>query len=79
VKVVLVTWKDAVADSGWQSVEAEPVLHDIMTIGYLHHENDELICLAGSWGENEGSIETNNRITIPKGWIISRKEIEIED
>ena len=41
-------------------------------------EDRRSVVLAGSWGLNEaGEMETNNRITIPKGFIVSRAAVTL--
>lgn len=75
-EVIAVVWDDAVADSGWkQHAEAEKPQR-CTSIGLVVVEDERCVVLAGSWGMNGGEIETDNRITIPVGWIVERRKVE---
>lgn len=73
MKVVYIEWIDAVASVGWekQSIPHSPDL--CQAIGFLIHEDKTGITLAATVSKEE----SNSRITIPKGWIKSRKVIKI--
>lgn len=70
-----VEWMDAVATIGWADNDGGVGVAHCVSIGLLVSDTDKHICLAGSWGY--GDVETNNRITIPKGWIVKTKEIKL--
>ena len=78
-RVELVIWNDAVADSGWKEHQDAAALQTVRSIGYVVSSDRKAIVLAGSWGFNTETkkMETNNRITIPKGWIVNRTRIRI--
>lgn len=71
--IVFLQWVDAVADVEWQeNVKAE--VHLCHTIGWIIDETEDAICVA-----NTVSMESSNaRMHIPKQWIKSKKEINIE-
>jgi hypothetical protein len=75
--VELVVWRDAVADVGWKVHSDAEETQEVYSIGLLVADNDNAIVLGGSWGDNGESMETNNRITIPKGWVTSRKKVRV--
>ena len=78
-RIELVIWNDAVADSGWKEHKDACAPQVVRSIGYLVSSDRKSIVLAGSWGFNTESkkMETNNRMTIPKGWIVSRTRVKI--
>ena len=66
-KLQIVVWEDACAYASWQSPkECGTAL--IVSAGFLVYEDDKFITLAGSISPPE----TNNSISIPKGWDLSR-------
>ena len=76
MEMLRVEWWDAVASNGWESADdtkANVSLHKIETVGFLVHEDDDCLVLAGSrsWDDDE----TNNRMAIPKRWIINRETL----
>lgn len=78
-EIAVIVWKDAVADVGWKTVDEVSETHTIVSVGLVVLETDTELVLAGSWGgDPEDELETNNRITIPKGWVIDdqRKKIK---
>lgn len=70
--VVRITWIDAQADAGWDEPKVE--LATCVTVGFLVAETDDGICVAGTVSEHE----CNNRISIPKSWVIDQ-QIEVKD
>ena len=69
MKIVKVLWKDSLAFIGWAD---EPIdTTDIESVGWLIHKNKERVVLAGM----VGSGEYNNQQAIPRGCIISIKEL----
>jgi isoaspartyl peptidase/L-asparaginase-like protein (Ntn-hydrolase superfamily) len=75
--VVIVTWHDAAASTGWRTLPSHHKPMEAVTIGLVVFEDDKMLCLAGSWMDNEGDYETNSRMTIPKGWISSRRKVTL--
>lgn len=72
-KVILVEWQDAVCGAGWE-VDSKPELHPCSTVGYLIAESDDALLIASTI-----SMDSNNaRIAIPKAWIQTRRDINIE-
>jgi hypothetical protein len=76
-KYVFVRWVDASNTSGWKDInQKESLLAEciVNTIGLLAAENDKslLVALSGSGDDILGTL------TIPKGWIIKRKNLTIE-
>lgn len=77
-KITLVVWDDAVASTGWKPHNEAEQPQRCTSVGLLVSESDDALILAGSWGPNDNDvIETNNRISIPLGWIVERKELLI--
>ena len=71
--VVCIKWVDAVASNGWakHGKSERPML--CTSIGFIDCEDEEQITVAATFSGNE----TNNRISIPKGWIKSRREVTL--
>lgn len=76
-----IRWKDAVVDEGgWQTVDTAHALHDVLTVGWIIKETEEVVVVAsdisaGSLDEDDApGVETNRRIAIPKSWIISKRK-----
>jgi hypothetical protein len=76
-KVVIVTWDDAVADVGWKEQHEADLPQRCTSIGMVVIEDDDCLVVAGTWGMNGEKMETNNRITIPRGWIIKQTLVNI--
>jgi hypothetical protein len=75
--VELIIWHDAVADVGWKTHADAEGTQEVHSIGLVVADNDNAIVLGGSWGEGGEGMETNNRITIPKSWVIARKKVRV--
>ena len=71
--LLVVEWGDAVASTGWQAIGAGDPPDACVTVGFLDTETDDFLTLAGTLGDEQ----TNNRMTIPKGWIKNRKELKL--
>jgi hypothetical protein len=76
-KLELVTWRDAGGeDSGWKSPsdigDDNPI---ITSVGWVVKETDNNLTLAMDLADDG---ETNGRSRIPKGMIVSRKELKGE-
>jgi hypothetical protein len=77
-RVDLIVWDDAVAGTEWKGAADVEKLHRCTSIGLVVVEDRRSVVLAGSWGLNDaGEMETNNRITIPKGFIVSRAAVTL--
>tara|TARA_R110000787_G_scaffold167621_3_gene280558 strand:+ start:557 stop:811 length:255 start_codon:yes stop_codon:yes gene_type:complete len=76
VKVTLVVWYDAVAETGWiTDTEAKTSckLDKCVSIGYLVDKNQERILLACTKSDNQ----YNALINIPNAWIETIKEYNL--
>lgn len=72
--LLVVEWDDAETNLGWEEVPEELNPARVITAGFLVLETERHILLVGSY-EPDGK-HTNERMQIPKGMIISRKEID---
>lgn len=77
LSVEVVTWHDAVAHVGWNSIQAEYKPAVCTSIGVVFNETKSHLTVAGTWGGEGEHLETNSRITIPKDWVISRKKVKL--
>lgn len=68
--LVEVIWFDAEAGNGWLDKDDDKELPKVVTVGFKIFENDSLLIIASTYHEDE----TNSRMKIPKGMIISQKE-----
>ncbi len=69
MKIVKVCWRDAFAFIGWAD---EPIdTANVESVGWLIHKDKQKVVLAGM----VGSDEYNNQQAIPRGCIISIKEL----
>ncbi len=69
MKIVKVHWRDSFTCVGWAD---EPCgTADIESVGWLIHKNKQRVVLAGM----VGSGEYNNQQAIPRGCIVSIKEL----
>ena len=76
-EVHVIEWFDAVASTGWQKKAAADPCQACTSVGYLVVEDDARVVLGGTWGMNGDEMETNNRMTIPKGWIARRRVLNL--
>ena len=78
-RVEMIVWDDAVASTGWCDDKDAGKPQRCRSIGYVVASDARSITLAGTWGVNTETkkMETNNRMTIPKGWIVSRTKVKI--
>lgn len=74
---IIITWHDAVSNSGWEDIGHDDKPHQCRSIGFLAYEDDDYVIVAATLAEAQGLIQTNNRISIPKGWILSRTPLDI--
>ena len=77
--VTVVICHDAVSDGGWQDHGAQHYPHTCISAGFLISEDKLQITLAAVWSEQDGQKQSNARITIPKGWIKSRRVVMLVD
>jgi len=71
--LVEVNWKDAQTSHGWEhSDEVELDIPIVTTIGFLIKESEDALMIASSVGTDK---HTNARMLIPKGMVVSRKEL----
>ena len=74
---VLITWHDAVANHGWDDIGRADKPHRCRSIGFIAYEDDDYVTVAATVGGTDGETQTNNRMSIPKGWIIDRTKLDI--
>jgi len=78
-RIELIVWNDAVADTGWK--EGKDAIHPMRctSIGYVVFADRKCVILAGTWGVSTETkkMEHNNRMTIPKGFIVSRRRVKL--
>ncbi len=77
LKFQIIEWIDARASCGWSVYQtSDDYGVDVVTsAGWLIRDTKEYITLAGSISEKE----SNNAMSIPKGWIKKRKTIKIDN
>jgi hypothetical protein len=74
----VIEWKDAVVDCGWEEKDKVKLeCHTCFSMGLVVSENSDQIVLAATWSEEGDDFGVNNRIAIPKGWIVSRKTVKV--
>ena len=71
--IIKITWIDAQADAGWDEPKVD--IAQCVTVGFLVSETDEAICVAGTVSDHE----CNNRISIPKSWVLTQQLEEMKD
>lgn len=76
-QIAIVVWDDAVADIGWKSHADVEKPQRCTSIGLIVAEDEKHIVLAGSWGVNGDELQSNNRISIPAQWVVSRKLVQL--
>lgn len=85
-KLFYIKWHDAYDSNGWfdedqLNKELNNDFYIIEEVGWIVYEDDKEMCLVsrrGLWGsERAGEYGLIQRI--PKGWILERKEINIEN
>lgn len=77
LNIEAIVWHDAVAHVGWADLRQEYKPAVCTSVGLVISESKTALTVAGTWGGDENSLETNARITIPKDWVISRKKIKL--
>lgn len=77
--IVEVIWDDAASNSqSWVDLDDIVEPEQVNTTGFLVKETDEYVTVAASVSNEEDHIKTvGNTMTIPKGMIVSRREVKI--
>lgn len=77
--LVEIIWDDAASNSeSWVNLSDIQEPERVNTTGFLVKETDEYLTVANSVSAEEDFIDTvGNTMTIPKGMIISRREVRI--
>lgn len=75
---LIIEWQDATSNDGWTSPDADVDVEHIVSAGWLIKETDVYITIAGSIYRNSPST-IGSTMTIPKGMIVSRKEVKISN
>lgn len=76
---VEIVWDDAASNSEtWVTTDAIAGPEQVITRGWLVKETDKYIAIAGSVANEAIENETvGNTMTIPKGMIVSRRELKL--
>lgn len=76
---VEIVWDDAASNSAtWVEVSEVTAPEQVITRGFMVKETDTYVCLAGSVSNEELHEQTvGNTMTIPKGMIVSRRELRL--
>jgi hypothetical protein len=77
--LVEVIWDDAASNSeSWVHINDIVAPERVNTTGFLVKETDEFLTIAASVSAVEDYIETvGNTMTIPKGMIVTRREVRL--
>lgn len=71
--LVEILWKDAQTGHGWEHADDITVeIPTVITVGFLVKENEDGLVIASSVGTDR---HNNARITVPKGMVVSRKDL----
>ncbi len=74
----LIEWDDAMADASWEELKKEDIKQSTcFTLGFLIAETRKHIVIASTYDND--SEHTNARLQIPKGMIISRRKINLDE
>lgn len=78
-KLVEVIWDDAASNSeAWVHKDDMESPEQVITIGFVIKEDDRAIYIASSIANDEDHEDTvGNTMTIPKGMIVSRREVRL--
>lgn len=82
LELVMVSWLDAVAEAGWETTPTLSEVHLIHSVGWIIKENDvEVVLSADASVHNmeDGKVDTNRRLSIPKTWVQSRKRLVVDE
>lgn len=73
-KIIEVFWDDAISyGNAWVNGGMEELAHN-SSVGYLHAEDKEKICLA----QSKSGEDVMNKFVIPRGCIVDIKELSSE-
>lgn len=75
-EVHVIEWLDAVATHGWEDFGFKEGPHRCTSVGFVAHEDDEYVIVAATFAAGPPA-QTNNRISIPKGWITARRILSL--
>lgn len=75
---LIIEWHDATSNDGWTSPDADVDVEHIVSAGWLIKETEIYVTIAGSIYRNSPST-IGSTMTIPKGMIVSRKEVKISN
>lgn len=80
-QLVEVKWDDAASNSeAWVHKDDMEAPEQVITIGFVIKEDERAVYIASSVANDEDHEETvGNTMTIPKGMIVSRRNIRISD
>lgn len=78
-KLTEVIWDDAASNSeAWVHKDDMEAPEQVITIGYVIKEDDRAVYIASSVANDEEHEETvGNTMTIPKGMIVSRRNVKV--
>jgi len=74
IRIEQLLWVDACSEIGWAEADNKVEPFVAYTVGRVIKETPKYIVLIGSWGASD--TDTNERMVIPKGWIVSRKRLK---
>lgn len=79
--IVEVIWSDAASNSeSWVDLDDIATPEQVNTTGFLVKETDVYVTVAASVSTEEDHIKTvGNTMTIPKGMIVSRREVKLSN
>lgn len=74
-RAVLITWDDAEVSNSWEEIPREDEMEKsiVETLGFLVRETKDYYLVASTF---DGNL-TNARTKIPKGMVVSIKEIKL--
>ena len=77
-KAVLIDWVDAISSHGWEAVDNADINKPMTcrSLGWLVHDGKDFVGVAATWSPGQQD-ESNNRISIPTGWIKRRREVKL--
>lgn len=76
-QVERVEWMDASSRADWLDTSNLPGTIAVVSIGWLSYEGDDYICISASHYNTDGVDMWGDTIAIPKGMVVSRKQLEI--
>lgn len=76
--LLMVTWQDAISDSGWQTrAEVKELAPLILSVGWLVRKNKRVLILHADAGREDE--DTNRRVEIPRSLIREIVEIQLPE